>query len=126
MLCLGQHILLAIAVGLRGASGNTLYWVLLLVDVGLGQHTLLAIVVDTLYCALLWVMRGFGQHTLLGIIRSDVRRLHQWVQNIVRKVEVSVSVSPPNLLKRISPHKQNHGTACFPRFPINLYKRATI
>jgi hypothetical protein len=59
-------------------------------------------------------MQGFGQHTLLGINKSDVGRLHQWDQNnpfflnIRRKVEVSVSVSPPKLLKRISPHKQNH------------------
>jgi hypothetical protein len=43
-----QHTLLAIAVGFRVASDNTLYWVLL------------------------WAMRGFGQHTLLGNIRSDV------------------------------------------------------
>jgi hypothetical protein len=69
---------------------------------------------------LLWVMRSFGQHTLLGIIRSDVGRLHQWVQNNPfwsnsRKVDVSVSVSPPKLLKRISPHKQNHMTL----FPVS-------
>jgi hypothetical protein len=101
MLRLWQHTLLAIVVGLRGASDNTLCWVLL------------------------WVMRGFGQHTLLGIIRSDVGCLPQWVQNnplkkiiYSRKVEVSVSVSPPKLLKRISPHKQNHMAL--------LYKRATI
>jgi hypothetical protein len=48
---LGQHTLLGI-VGLCGASGNTLYWVLLLVDVGYccwlccaSGNTLLAIVV---------------------------------------------------------------------------------
>jgi hypothetical protein len=76
---LGQHTLLGI-VGLYG--------VLLLVMLRLRQHTLLAIVVglwgasdNTLYWVLLWVMRGFGQHTLLDIIRSDVGRLHQWVQN---------------------------------------------
>jgi hypothetical protein len=38
---------------------------------------------------------------------------------------VSVSVSPPKLLNRISPHKQNH-MAPLSCFPINLYKRATI
>jgi hypothetical protein len=80
ILRLGQHTLLAIVVGLRGASDNTLYLVLL------------------------WVMGGFGQHTLLGIISSDVGRLHQWVQHIFfflnncRNVEVLVSVSPPKLL----------------------------
>jgi hypothetical protein len=32
-------------------------------------------------------MRGFRQHTLLGIIiRSDVGRIHQWVQNNLGKV----------------------------------------
>jgi hypothetical protein len=95
-----QHTLLAIVAGLRGASDNTLYWVLL------------------------WVTRGFGQHTLLGIIRSDVGHLHLsmgstynlFFINNSRKVEVSVSVSPPKLLKRISPHKQNHMVllSCFP------------
>jgi hypothetical protein len=44
---------------------------------------------------------------------SDVGCLHQWVQNnlflniIVIKVKMSVSISPPKLLKRISLHKQN-------------------
>jgi hypothetical protein len=78
------------AVGLCGASG---------------QHILLGIVGYvaprathfTGYCC--WLMRGLRQHTLLGIIvgyarfwatnitgltghhRSDVGRLHQWVQN---------------------------------------------
>jgi hypothetical protein len=107
MLRLGQQSLLGIVVGLWEASANTLYWVGLL----------------------LWVMRRFGQHTLLGIIRSDVDRLHQWVQNNLflnnsRKVKMSVSVSPPKLLKRISPHKQNH-MALLPCF-LNFYKRATI
>jgi hypothetical protein len=37
--------LLGIVIGLCLASGNTLYWVLLLVVLRLGQHTLLAIVV---------------------------------------------------------------------------------
>jgi hypothetical protein len=74
-------------------------------------------------------MRRFGQYTLLGIIRSDVGRLHQWVKNNIfkhnsRKVKMSVSVSPPKLLKRISPHKQNH-MALLPCF-LNIYKRATI
>jgi hypothetical protein len=64
----------------------------------------------TRYCC--WFMRGLGQHTLLGITRSDVGRFHQWVQNNCfknnsRNVEVTVSVSPPKLLKRISSHKQN-------------------
>jgi hypothetical protein len=45
--------------------------------------------------------------------------------NNSRKVEVWVSVSPPKLLKRISPHKQNH-TALLSCFPINLYQCATI
>jgi hypothetical protein len=97
----------------------TLYWVLLLVMLRL---TLLAIVVglcgasdNTLYWVLLWLMQGFGQHTLLGITKSDVGRLHQWVQNniflnISRKVEVSVSVSPPNEAN-IPSQKKSHGTA---------------
>jgi hypothetical protein len=72
---------------------------------GLGQHTLLGIVVGYMW--------SFGYHTLLGIIRSDMGRLHQWVQNKIfflnsRKVEVTVSVYPPKLLKQISPHEQNH------------------
>jgi hypothetical protein len=44
-LCASGKTLLGIAVGLCGASGNTLYWVLLLAMLHLGQHTLLAIVV---------------------------------------------------------------------------------
>jgi hypothetical protein len=48
---LWQHTLLGIF-GLCGASGNTLYWVLLLIYVGV----------------LLLAMRRLGQHTLLGII----------------------------------------------------------
>jgi hypothetical protein len=89
---LGQDTLLAIVVGLRG----------------LGQHTLLGIVVG--------YARFWATHFILGIIRSDVGRLHQWVQKnpfFSRKVEVSVSVSP-KLLKQISPHKQNHMALCFP------------
>jgi hypothetical protein len=72
------NTLLGIAVGLCmlcGTSANTIYWVLLLVMLRLGQHTLLAIVLgvrgasdNTLYWVLLWVMQGFGQHTLLDII----------------------------------------------------------
>jgi hypothetical protein len=114
--------LLGIAVGLCGASGNTLYWVLLLVMLRLGQHTLLAIVVglwgasdNTLYWVLLWVMRGFGHHTVVGIIRSDVGRLHQWVQNNSflnksRKVgfRISSEIAEANI-----PHKHNH-IALFP------------
>jgi hypothetical protein len=53
-----------------------------------------------------------------------VGRHHQCVQNNPflsnsRKVEVSDSVSPPKLLKRISPHKQNHMAllSCFPIIP---------
>jgi hypothetical protein len=134
-MCLGQHFT-GYCCWFMWTSGNTLYLVMLLVMLHLGQHTSLAIVVglrgasdNALYYVLLWAMRGFGQHTLLGIIRSDVGRLHQWVQNNPfnnnsRKVEVSVSVSPPKLLKRI-PHKQNH-MALLSCFPINLYKRATI
>jgi hypothetical protein len=63
--------------------------------------------------ALLWAMRGFGQHTLLGIIRSDVGRLqNNLFKKIIVKVEVSVFVSPPKLLKRI----KSHGTASlFPK-----------
>jgi hypothetical protein len=41
----GNTLLGIIAVGLCGASGNTPYWVLLLVMLHLEQHTLLAIVV---------------------------------------------------------------------------------
>jgi hypothetical protein len=44
-LCASSNTLLRIAVGLCAASGNTLYWVLLLVMLRLGPHTLLAIVV---------------------------------------------------------------------------------
>jgi predicted alpha/beta hydrolase len=71
---LGQHTLLGIVVGLRGASGNTLYWALLLVYVEPRQHTLLGIVLVyvgplathfTGYCC--WFMWGLGQHILLGI-----------------------------------------------------------
>jgi hypothetical protein len=53
--------LLGIVVCLRGASGNALYWVLLLLAyAGPREHTLLCIVVS-----LMW---GFGQHTSLGIV----------------------------------------------------------
>jgi hypothetical protein len=57
---LGQDTLLGIVVGLCGASGNTFYWVLLLVYVG-PQATHF-----TGYCC--WFMWGLGQHTLLGIV----------------------------------------------------------
>jgi hypothetical protein len=42
-LCASGNTLLGITVGLCGTSGNTLYWVLLLVMLRLGQHTLLAL-----------------------------------------------------------------------------------
>jgi hypothetical protein len=102
-----QHTLLSIVVGLCGASGNTLYWVLLfglrgprathftvyccwvyvgprathftvyccLIYMGLGQQTLLGIVVGyvghrathfTRYCC--WLTWGLGQHTLMGLM----------------------------------------------------------
>jgi hypothetical protein len=85
---LGQDTLLGIAivVGLCGASGDTLHWVLLLVYGGVllvygGYCCWLCCTSDnTLYWVLLWVMRGFGQRTLLGIIRCEVGCLHQWVQ----------------------------------------------
>jgi hypothetical protein len=44
-LCASGKTLLGVAVGLCGASGNTLYWVLLLVMLRLGQHTSLAVVI---------------------------------------------------------------------------------
>jgi hypothetical protein len=177
-----------------GASGNTLYWALLLVYVGprvthftgyccwpmcLRQHF-------TGYCC--WFMWGLGQHTLLGIVVGYVvLRQHTLLAIVVgyvvprtthltgyccglyevlgstlywaslalmwgafisgfkinlflsnsRKVVVSVSVvsvsvvsvsvSAPKLLKRISPHKQNHMVMVLHScFPINLFKRATI
>jgi hypothetical protein len=119
---------------------------------GLGQHTSLGIVVGyvapqathfTGYCC--WFMRGLGQHTLLpvGIVVGYARFWathftgHQMRGTFIngfkiilflsnsRKVDVSVSVSPPKLLKQISPHKQNH-MALLSCFPINLYKHATI
>jgi hypothetical protein len=60
MLGLGQYSLLGNAVvSLCGASGNTLYWILLLVYMGpRATHF-------TGYCC--WFMWGLGQHTLLGI-----------------------------------------------------------
>jgi hypothetical protein len=81
------HVLGIVVVNLSGASGNTLYWVLLL---GPRQDTLLGIVVGsceasgntlTGYCC--WFMclgqhfTGFcwfmwGQHTLLGIVLGYV------------------------------------------------------
>jgi hypothetical protein len=61
------HVLGIVVVNLCGASGKTLYWVLLLGYVRPPGN----------YWVLLLVMQGFGQHTLLGIIRSDVRRFHQ-------------------------------------------------
>jgi hypothetical protein len=134
VLRLRQHTLLAIVVGLWGASDNTLYWVLLLVMLRLRQHTLLAMVVglwgasdNTLYWVLLLAMRGFGQHILLGIIVGLMwgAFINGFIiilfLNNSRKVEVSISVSPPKLLKQISPHM-----ALLSCFPINLFKRTTI
>jgi hypothetical protein len=57
---LRQHTILGIVVGLCGVSGNTLYWVLLLVHVGSRATHF------TVYCC--WFMWGLGQHTLLGIV----------------------------------------------------------
>jgi hypothetical protein len=54
-LCASGNTLLDIAVGLCGTSGNTLYWVLLLVMLRLGQHTLLAFVLG---------LRGASDNTL--------------------------------------------------------------
>jgi hypothetical protein len=64
----GQHNLLGIVVGLRGASGNTLYWVLLLVYVGpRATHF-------TGYCC--WFTWGLGQHTLLDIVVEYHKQNH--------------------------------------------------
>jgi hypothetical protein len=52
--------LLDIVVGLCGSSGNTLYWVLLLVYVGPRETHF------TGYCC--WFTWGLGQDTLLGIV----------------------------------------------------------
>jgi hypothetical protein len=81
------HILGIVVVNLRGALGNTLYWVLLLVWCEASGKThywvLLLVYVGpratlywvlvyvpraTLYWVLLWFMWGLRQHTLLGII----------------------------------------------------------
>jgi hypothetical protein len=56
---LKQHTM-GIVVGLCRVSGNTLYWVLLLVHVGPRATNF------TGYCFLVYV--GLGQHTLLGIV----------------------------------------------------------
>jgi hypothetical protein len=103
---LGQDSLLGIVFGLCG---------------GLGQHTLLGIFVGL--CA--------SGNTLLGIAVGlcgtyiNGFKIILFLNIIVEMSEVSVSVSPPKLLKRISAHKQNH-MALLPCFPINLNKRATI
>jgi hypothetical protein len=52
-MCLGLRTLLGIAVGSCGASGNTLYWVLLVHVVPQATHF-------AGYCC--WFMRGLGQH----------------------------------------------------------------
>jgi hypothetical protein len=90
---LGQHTLLDIVVGSCGASGNTLYWILLLGYTGpqatyftgivvglrgaLGNTLLLDIVVglcgasgNTLYCC--WVMRSYANPTSTSpVLPSD-------------------------------------------------------
>jgi hypothetical protein len=86
----GQHVV----VNLRGASGNTLYWVLLLVWCGASGKTLYWVLLlvyvgprehitgyccwlmwasilasgNTLYWVLFFAMLHLGQHTLLGIV----------------------------------------------------------
>jgi hypothetical protein len=66
---LGQHTLLGIVVGLCGV-------LLVLVYEGpLTTHF-------TGYCCGLCEVSG---NTLLGIIRADVGRLHEWVQNNLKK-----------------------------------------
>jgi hypothetical protein len=66
---LGQHMLLGIVVGLCGASGNALYWILLLVYVGpRATHF-------TGYCC--WFTWGLGQHTLLDIVDGSCGGLLQ-------------------------------------------------
>jgi hypothetical protein len=101
----GKHTLLGIVVGLWGASDNTLYWVGLLCNVS-GN-------------ALYWASLGLMWAAFINGFKIIFKK------NNSRKVKMSVSVSPPKLLKRISPHKQNH-MALLSSFLINLYKRATI
>jgi hypothetical protein len=101
---LRQHTLLRIVVALRGASDNTLYWVLL------------------------WVMRGFGQHTLLGIIRSDVARAFINGFKIIlflNKLLVEKSNRFPYLLRSGYPLiTKIHGTAfLFPNQPLLLFPK---
>jgi hypothetical protein len=81
------HVLGIVVINLRGALGNTLYWVLLLglsgatgntlLGIGLcvSGNTLLGIAVglceasgNTLYWVLLLAMLHLGQHTLLAIV----------------------------------------------------------
>jgi hypothetical protein len=130
---LGQDTLLGIVVDLW-ASGNTLYWGLLWF-MCLGQYftglcgasgNTLCIVVGYVvprtthvtasgYCCglcevlgntLYWASSGL----LWGAFINGFKII--LFKNNSRKVEVSsVSVFPPKLLERISPHKQNHGTA---------------
>jgi hypothetical protein len=67
---LGQDTLLGIVVGLCGATGNTLYWVLVYVPRATLYWVLLLVYVGpraTLYWVLLLVMLHLGQHTLLAI-----------------------------------------------------------
>jgi hypothetical protein len=92
LLRLGQHTLLAIVVGLWGATDNTLYWVLL------------------------WAMRGFGQHTVLDIIRYDVGRLINGLKIIFLKIIVEKSKCRfPYAEPNIPSQRKSHVTAS--RFP---------
>jgi hypothetical protein len=63
-----------IVVGYVAPRAYTPYWLLLLVYEIERPRT-------THFTRYFCVMRGFGQHILLGIIRSDMGRLHQWVEN---------------------------------------------
>jgi hypothetical protein len=93
---LGQHTLQGIVdIGLHGASGNTLCWVLLLVHVGprathLLYWILLLVYVGarathfTGYCC--WLTWGLVQHTSLGIVvglRGDSGNTLYWVLLLV-------------------------------------------
>jgi hypothetical protein len=101
------------------AWGNTLYWVLLLVYEG-PQTTEF-----TGFCCELCKVSGNTPYWVsLGLMQAAFINGFEIIfsKNNSRKVEVSVSVSSPKLLKRISPHKQNHMTL-IPSFLI--YKCAT-
>jgi hypothetical protein len=91
---------------LCGASGKTLYWVLLLVNVGpWATHF-------TGYCCRV-NMRGFWQHTLLGIIVGLMWAFSNGCKIIFFKIKVeeAISISPPKPLKRITlSQTKSHGT----------------